>query len=113
MSNEIISFLTGVAEADGAIDEREEMAIERVSTIFLTINSFSTTVSEGAKAGMEGLNRQWQSALSGVAAGIQASKKSFGSLGQKSKTVFSGLGVKKMPARLRFLHRSRRAPKIP
>jgi len=95
MSNEIISFLTGVAEADGAIDEREEMAIERVSTIFLTVNSFSTTVSEGAKAGMEGLNRQRQSALSGIAAGIQASKKSFGSLGQKSRTVFFGLGRKK------------------
>jgi uncharacterized tellurite resistance protein B-like protein len=95
MSNEIISFLTGLAEADGAIDEREEMAIERVSTVFMTVNSFSTTVSEGARAGLEGLNRQRQSALSGISAGIQASKKSFGSFGQKSRTVFSRLGRKK------------------
>jgi hypothetical protein len=33
--------------------EREEMAIERVSTIFMTVNSFSTTVSEGAKAALK------------------------------------------------------------
>ena len=95
MSNEIISFLTGVAEADGAIDEREEMALERVSTIFLTVNSFSTTVSEGAKAGMEGLNRQRRSALQGLAYGFQSAKKSFGSLGQKSKSVLSRLRRKR------------------
>jgi hypothetical protein len=92
MSGEIISFLTGVAEADGTIDEREEMAIERVSTVFMTVNSFSTAVSENAKAGMRGLNRQRQFALAGIAAGIQASEKSFGSLRQKSKTAFSRLG---------------------
>jgi uncharacterized tellurite resistance protein B-like protein len=103
MSGEIISFLTGVAKADGTIDEREEMAIERVSTIFMTVNSFSTAVSENAKAGMRGLNRQRQFALAGIAAGIQASEKSFGSLRQKSKTAFSRLGRTKNAG----------APKVP
>lgn len=103
MSNEIILFLTGIAEADGPIEEREEMAIERVSEIFLTVNSFSTTVSEGAKAGVDGLNRQRQSALRGLASGFQSAKKSFGSIGQKSKTVLSRLRRK----------RNASAPKIP
>jgi len=34
MSQEIVGFLTKITEADGRIDEREEMAIERVQAIF-------------------------------------------------------------------------------
>lgn len=34
MSSEIISFLIGVMESDGRIDEREELAIENIESIF-------------------------------------------------------------------------------
>ncbi|AHI27856.1 tellurite resistance TerB family protein [Marinobacter similis] len=94
MSNEIISFITGIAEADGIFDEREEMAIARVHQTFADVNSFSTAFSETTKAGMEGLSRQGKSAMEGLSSGFQATKKGFNSLGQKSKTVFSQFGRK-------------------
>lgn len=92
MSNEIISFITGIAEADGIFDEREEMAIARVHQTFADVDSFSTAFSEKTKAGMEGLSRQSKSAMEGLNSGFQATKRGFNSLGQKSKTVFSRFG---------------------
>lgn len=38
MSHEILTFLRSVIEADGIIDEREEMAIEKVEAIFKEVN---------------------------------------------------------------------------
>ena len=39
MSHELISFLREVIEADGKIDEREEMAIEKVQAVFADVAS--------------------------------------------------------------------------
>lgn len=41
MAEELISFLKAVSEADGVIDEREEMAIERVQAIFKEVDEIS------------------------------------------------------------------------
>lgn len=41
MSREILTFLQNIIESDGRIDEREEMAIERVQTIFEETGKFS------------------------------------------------------------------------
>jgi|GEM_PF-3638942 hypothetical protein len=68
--------------------------MERVSTIFMTASSFSKTVFGGAKAATGSLSRQRQSALAGVASGVQASENSLGSLGQ-NRGPFSRLGRKK------------------
>lgn len=89
MSNEIISFITGIAEADGIFDEREEMAIARVHQTFEDVNSFSTAFSETTKTGMEELSRQSKSAIEGLSSGFEATKRGFSSFGEKSKTVFS------------------------
>jgi uncharacterized tellurite resistance protein B-like protein len=49
MSIEIIKFLTEIMEVDGKIDEREELAIEKVQAIFKETNkiSFSKTIKGG------------------------------------------------------------------
>lgn len=41
MSRELVSFLREVIEADGRIDEREEMAIEKVQAVFDDVARFS------------------------------------------------------------------------
>lgn len=41
MSQEILSFLRNIMHADGVIDEREEMAIEKAEAIFKKVNQFS------------------------------------------------------------------------
>jgi hypothetical protein len=51
MSKEIISFLKGVVESDGRIDEREEMAVDRVVSIFYDVGKIKFT--EIAKNGFE------------------------------------------------------------
>jgi hypothetical protein len=43
MSQEIIGFLRSIMEADGVIDEREEMAIDAVKKIFKETGKFSLT----------------------------------------------------------------------
>ena len=44
MSEEIIEFLRNITEADGRIDEREEMAIERIESIFKEASSFLSRI---------------------------------------------------------------------
>jgi len=63
MSQEIIRFINGIAEADGFLDEREEMAIARVEAVFEDINSIATTLSESAKAGAEHISGLGKSTL--------------------------------------------------
>jgi uncharacterized tellurite resistance protein B-like protein len=41
MSKEIVSFLQAVIESDGRIDEREEMAIERINKIFYEVGQIN------------------------------------------------------------------------
>ena len=41
MSQEILTFLEEIMQADGKIDEREEMAIEKVQSIFKEVNQLS------------------------------------------------------------------------
>jgi len=43
MSKEILQFLRDTVEADGKVDEREEMAIERVEHIFEDVNKINLT----------------------------------------------------------------------
>lgn len=43
MSREIVDFLQDIIEADGRIDEREEMAIEKVQAVFDDIARFKFT----------------------------------------------------------------------
>ncbi len=43
MAKEIVAFLKELSEADGVVDEREEMAIEKVEEIFAEVNSISIT----------------------------------------------------------------------
>lgn len=51
MSNEIVNFLRTVIESDGRIDEREEMAIERINRIFYEVGQIN--FKEIAKDGYE------------------------------------------------------------
>lgn len=41
MTGEVLKFLKEIIEADGIVDEREEMALERVETVFNNVNKFS------------------------------------------------------------------------
>lgn len=74
MSKDIITFLNGIAEADGVIDEREEMAIARVEAIFEDINSFTTTLSESAKAGATQISNFGKSTIDGLGSGLNRTK---------------------------------------
>ncbi len=85
MSEEVIAFIKGIAEADGSIDEREEMAIERVEAIFDDINSFTTTFAETAKAGAAQISDFGKSTLGGLGSGLKRTKKGL----QRMKTRFS------------------------
>lgn len=41
MTREVLNFLKEIIEADGIVDEREEMALERVETVFNNVNKLS------------------------------------------------------------------------
>ncbi len=56
MSQEILSLLTQIMEVDGRIDEREEMAIERVRSIFKETNKVSLSQT------IEAMKGRWNSA---------------------------------------------------
>jgi hypothetical protein len=85
MSEEIIRFINGIAQTDGSIDEREEMAIARVESIFEDVNSFTTTLSETAKTGAAQISDFGKSTLSGLGSGLKRTKKGW----QRMKTRFS------------------------
>ena len=57
MSKEILNFLRCISEADGRIDEREEMAIDKVKAIFQEASNInvSKTVKNGAKAASDAI----------------------------------------------------------
>lgn len=57
MSQEIVGFLREIIEADGRIDEREEMAIEKAQQIFAEIDRFN----------LKGMARDGLDSVSGVA----------------------------------------------
>ena len=72
-----------VAEADGTLDEREEMAIQRVAEALRAQNSLLS--SAGNVIG---------STASGVAAGAEIVGKSFGNTFSNTKSVFGALSNK-------------------
>lgn len=74
MSQEIIRFINGIAEADGFLDEREEMAIARVEAVFKDVNSITTTLSESAKASAEHFSNFSKSSLDGLNSGLGNAK---------------------------------------
>lgn len=94
MSREIITFINGVAEADGFLDEREEMAVERVEAIFEDINSITTTLSESARAGVEQVSRYGKSTLNGLGSGLDNTKKGLQRLKAQSRERLSRLRSK-------------------
>lgn len=91
MSKEIITFLHGIAEADGSLDNREEVAIERAEAIFEEINSITTNLSESARAGVKQVSRFGKSTLNGLGSGLDSSKKGLQRLKTKSREKLSRL----------------------
>ncbi len=89
MSREIITFLHDIAEADGSLDEREEVAIERAEAIFEEINSITTNLSESARAGVKQVSRFGKSTLNGLGAGLDSTKKRLQRLKTKSREKLS------------------------
>jgi hypothetical protein len=61
MSKEILNFLTSIIEADGRIDEREEIAIDKVKDIF--IDASNVNISQKAQAGIKAVSEATQSAI--------------------------------------------------
>lgn len=55
MTKEIIDFLRNVIEADGIIDEREEMALEKVESVFLEASKIN--ISKTTQAGWETVSK--------------------------------------------------------
>lgn len=94
MSKEIITFLNGIAEADGFRDESEAMAVEKVEAIFEEINSITTTLSESAKAGAGRVSRYGKSSLSGLGSGLNRTKKGLQRLKAQSREKLSRLRSK-------------------
>lgn len=94
MSKEIITFLNGIAEADGFRDESEAMAVEKVEAIFEEINSITTTLSESAKAGVGRVSRYGKSTLSGLGSGLDSTKKGLRRLKSQSREKLSRLRSK-------------------
>ena len=94
MSQEIIGFINGIAEADGFLDEREEMAIARVEAVFEDINSIATTLSESAKAGAEHISGLGKSALDGLDSGLGSAKQGLKRLKTQSLDKFSWFRTK-------------------
>jgi len=95
MSREIITFINGVAEADGFLDEREEMAVERVDAVFEDIDSITTGLSESAKAGVEQLSSYGKSTVDGLGSGLSSTKKELQRLKARSHEKLSRLWSKK------------------
>lgn len=95
MSKEIVGFLGGVADADGTLDEREEMAIARVEDIFEEMNSITTSLSESAKAGAGHLSRFRQSSVNRLGSGLASAGKEWQKLRHRSRKTLSRLRSKK------------------
>jgi uncharacterized tellurite resistance protein B-like protein len=83
MHKELRKLLTEIAEADGHLDEREEMAIQRVAEALRAQNSLLS--SAGNVIG---------STASGVAAGADIVGKSVGNTFSNTKSVFGALSNK-------------------
>lgn len=62
MSQEIIKFLKEITEADGRVDEREEMAIERVEAIFKAAGKVS--IKKTAKSGIFAITKKTKEIVS-------------------------------------------------
>ncbi|MDT8440864.1 MAG: TerB family tellurite resistance protein [Desulfuromonadales bacterium] len=68
MSRELVSFLREVIEADGRIDEQEEMAIERVQAVFEDIARFKfMEVTKKGAGAVSGAAKSGLSAVTGAA----------------------------------------------
>ena len=87
MTLEIIRFLTELMETDGKIDEREEMAVERVQRVFEDVGSvtFAKLASQGVDAAAD-VGKRGVGILSKGVGSVGASIRSLGStLTQKIK----------------------------
>ncbi|MDX1551762.1 MAG: TerB family tellurite resistance protein [Marinobacter sp.] len=94
MSREIITFLNGIAEADGDLDKREEEAAAKVEAIFEDINSITTTLSESARAGVKQVSRYGKSTLNGLGSGLDRTRKGLRRLKSQSREKLSRLRSK-------------------
>ena len=95
MSKEIITFINGVVEADGFLDEREEMAVERVNAVFEDINSITTSLSESAKAGVEQISSYGRSTVDGLGSGLSTTKRELQRFKARSHDKLSRLWSRK------------------
>ncbi|WP_294613731.1 hypothetical protein [uncultured Roseovarius sp.] len=85
MLADILAFLRGVMEADGRIDEREEMAIERIEKVFNEEMRFSvsrTVASVGTAASQ---------VASGVGSGIKSASRAATTAGKTASQVAGGV----------------------
>jgi len=87
MAKEIIGFLQEVIEADCRIDEREEMALERVDRIFTEVGSFS--LSKTAQAGLDVVSNTSKKGVEALSVGVSGAGKTLGDVGTKLKEKFS------------------------
>lgn len=94
MSKEIIGFIKGIAESDGYLDEREDMAIARVETVFEDINSIATTLSDSAKAGAEHISGLGKSTLDGLDSGLSSARQGLQRFKTQSLDKFSWFRTK-------------------
>jgi tellurite resistance protein len=92
MSNEIVRFLIEVSEVDGILDEREEMAVERVKRVFDEVGTFSLT-----KTAKDGISL----ASDGGRKGVEAIGSGVKSVGETIKLVGASVasGLKKNPGK--------------
>jgi len=81
MSKEILQFVAGVVEADGFIDEREDMAAERIARVFDDANSLATKAGEVYDDLNSTADRLLEKTGSLVSSGVQEAS----SLGSKVK----------------------------
>lgn len=86
MLTDIVAFLREVMEADGRIDEREEMAIERIEKVLEEEMRFSVsrTVAPVGKAASQ--------AASGVGSGIKSASRKVATVGKAASQAASGVG---------------------
>ena len=73
MAKEVLAFVNYVAQADGFFDEREEMAIERIESIFKEVNSVTHSIQDYKKSGSVKVKKFGASASVRLQAGMKKS----------------------------------------
>lgn len=95
MAKELLIFINGIVEADGVIDEREEMALERIKKIFEDVNSLSYSFSEAAKNTANFVSESGKKSFDAASAGAKTAADTFTSIGADAKRHLDKFFTKK------------------